>query len=98
MQTNAKVGYFRKSSDNQKEIDIVVEFPHSKSLVEVKFREDTTLSESDAILEMSQKEKNIASAVLVTKRPEDYGKIKISTKVPIIKIPAFAFMYLFGRR
>jgi len=98
LQTNAKVGYFRKSSDNQKEIDIVVEFPHSKSLVEVKFREDTTLSESDAILEMSQKEKNIASAVLVTKRPEDYGKIKISTKVPIIKIPAFAFMYLFGRR
>ncbi|SFE41993.1 MULTISPECIES: ATP-binding protein [Thermoanaerobacteraceae] len=98
LQTNARIGYFRKSSDNQKEIDVVVEFPHSKSLIEVKFREDTTLSENEAIVEMSQKEKNIASAVLVTKRPEDYGKVKISTKVPIIKIPAYAFMYLFGRR
>ncbi|MDI3478675.1 MAG: uncharacterized protein PWQ59_2200, partial [Thermoanaerobacterium sp.] len=65
---------------------------------EVKFREDTTLSENDAIVEMSQKEKNIDSAILVTKRPEDYGKVKVSTKVPIIKIPAYVFLYLFGRR
>ena len=98
LQTNARIGYFRKASDNQKEIDVVVEFPHSKSLIEVKFREDTTLSENDAIVEMSQKEKNIDSAILVTKRPEDYGKVKVSTKVPIIKIPAYVFLYLLGRR
>lgn len=96
-QTNAKVGYFRKSTD-QKEIDVVVEFPYGKSLIEVKFREDTTLPENDAIVEMCQKEKDIISAVLITKKAEDYGKVKVSTKVPIIKIPAFAFMYLFGRR
>ncbi|AIS52285.1 AAA family ATPase [Thermoanaerobacter kivui] len=66
-QTNARIGYFRKPTDNQKEIDVVVEFPYSKSLIEVKFSEDTTLSENDEIVEMSKKEKNIASAILVTK-------------------------------
>ena len=95
---NVKIGYFRKSTDNQKEIDIVVQFPNGKSLIEVKFREDSKLPESDAIVEMCQREKDIISAVVITKRAEDYGKAKVSTKVPIIKIPAFVFMYLFGRR
>ncbi len=97
-EANAKIGYFRKSTDNQKEIDIVVEFPNGKSLIEVKFREDSTLPESDAIVEMCQKEKDIISAMLITKRAEDYEKAEVSAKVPIIKIPAFVFMYLFGRR
>lgn len=69
-----------------------------RALIEVKFREDSTLSESDAIVEMCQKEKDIISAVLITKRAEDYGWLELSAKVRIIKIPAFVFMYLFGRR
>jgi predicted AAA+ superfamily ATPase len=97
-EANVKIGYFRKSTDNQKEIDIVVQLPNGKSLIEVKFREDSTLLESDAIIQMCQKEKDIISAVLITKRAEDYGRLELSAKVPIIKIPAFAFMYLFGRK
>lgn len=64
----------------------------------MKFREDTTLAEDDAIVQMCQKEKDIISAVLITKRAEDYGRVELNTKVPIIKIPAFVFMYLFGRK
>lgn len=97
-EVNAKIGYFRKSTDNQKEIDIVAHFPNGKSLIEVKFREDSTLAEDDAIVQMCQREKDIISAVLVTKRAEDYGRLELNTRVPIIKIPAFVFMYLFGRR
>lgn len=95
---NVKIGYFRKPTDNQKEIDIVAQFPNGKSLIEVKFREDSTPAENDAIVQICQKEKDIISAVLITKRTEDYGKLELTAKVPIIKIPAFVFMYLFGRR
>ena len=95
---NVKIGYFRKPTDNQKEIDIVAQFPNGKSLIEVKFKEDSTPAENDAIVQICQKEKDIISAVLITKRAEDYGKLELTAKVPIIKIPAFVFMYLFGRR
>ncbi len=63
----------------------------------MKFREDSALAENDAIVQMCQKEKDIISAVLITKRAEYYGRLELNTKVPIIKIPAFVFMYLFGR-
>ncbi len=95
---NVKIGYFRKPTDNQKEIDIVAQFPNGKSLIEVKFREDSTPAENDAIVQICQKEKDIISAVLITKRAEDYGRLELTAKVPIIKIPAFVFMYLFGRK
>lgn len=34
------------------------------------------------------------ASILVTKRPEDYGIAEQKTVVPIVRIPAHAFLYL----
>lgn len=92
-----KVGYYRKAGGNEKEIDVVVEFPQGKILAEVKYRENAPVKESDAIVEMAGGEKSgVAAAVVITKKPEDYGAAPHKTRVPIMRIPAHAFLYLLG--
>lgn len=94
---NTKVGYFRKSGGNQKEIDIVVEFPQGKILTEVKYRENAVVRESDAIVETAAEGKDkVAAAIVITKKPDDYGVMQHQTSVPIMRIPAHAFLYLLG--
>ena len=65
-----QVGYFRGDSQN-KEIDIVVKYNSNSSpiMIEVKYRENSKISESDLIVE---KCKNIPNLV-VTKNVEDFG-------------------------
>lgn len=92
----AKVGYFRKVKDSEKEIDVVVELPRGKILVEVKYRENSALKENDAIVEMSRNKGDVMASILVIKRPEDYGATEHRTGVPIIRVPAHAFLYLTG--
>lgn len=89
-----RVGYFRKTGGNDKEIDVVVEFPRGKILVEVKYRESPDISERDAIVE-SIDDKTMR-AIIVTKNPTDFGTLSFETRVPIMKIPAHAFLYLLG--
>jgi len=92
-----KVGYYRRSGGNEKEIDIVVEFPTGKIIAEVKYRENAEIKENDAIVEMANNEKDgIAAALLITKKAEDYGLSHWQTKVPIMRFPAYAFLYLLG--
>lgn len=88
---NPKLGYFRDSS-TQKEMDIVLTIPRGKILIEVKYRNDTALKDSEAIVEWSKKDKTNLS-ILVTKDSKDYGLAK---NAPIMKIPAFVFLYLLG--
>lgn len=95
--TNTRVGYYRKAGGNQKEIDVVVEFPQGKILTEVKYRETAAITETDAIIERTRDKKSgVVAALVVTKKPEDYGVISIKTNVPVMKIPAHAFLYLLG--
>lgn len=90
------VGYFRKSGSD-KEIDIVVEFPAGKILAEVKYRENSEIKNSDAIVEMAGSDTgSIVSALVITKRPDDYGLTSHDTKIPIMRVPAHAFLYLLG--
>ena len=94
----AQVGYFRKAKDNQKEVDVVIETPHEKILCEVKYRNDSQLPNTDAIVELCRDKKSkVTHAFLVTKRIEDVGVTKHETNVPIFRIPAIAFLYLLGR-
>jgi hypothetical protein len=54
-------------------------------------------TEKDAIIEISRDEKaGISASIVVTKKPEDYGIVSIKTNVPVMKIPAHAFLYLLG--
>lgn len=96
--STAQIGYFRKAKDNQKEVDVVVEFPREKMLCEVKYRNNSHIPASDAIVELCNDETScITSAFVVTKRLDDYGITKHNTLVPIMRVPAIAFLYLLGK-
>ena len=92
-QNATKVGYYR-GGRKEKEIDIVVAYPKSKDiLIEVKYREQATIKEDDAIREMS---KDAGAALVITKRADDYGTTIMENLQTLIRIPAFAFLYLLG--
>lgn len=94
----AQLGYFRKARDNQKEVDVVAELPRQKILCEVKYRNNSHIPASDAIVELCQdKTANVANAFLITKRLDDFGITRHETAVPILRVPAIAFLYMLGR-
>lgn len=93
--TWAQIGYYRDSKSD-KEVDIVVALPQGKILIEIKHREDASIGPAEAIVKLVNREDTIG-AILVTKRPDDYGVVPFDTGKPIMKIPAFAFMYLLGK-
>ena len=96
--TSAQLGYFRKAKDNQKEVDVVVELPREKILCEVKYRNNSHISATDAIVELCKDDKSkVTTAFLITKQLDDFGIAKHETKVPILRIPAIAFLYLLGK-
>lgn len=92
-QKATRVGYYRGGKKN-KEIDIVVDYPNiSNILIEVKYREQAPVADDDAIIEHSN---NAASAIIVTKRADDYGVHDGPNGEKLLRIPAFAFLYLLG--
>lgn len=94
----AQVGYFRKAKDNQKEVDVVVELPREKILCEVKYRNNSHIPASDAIIELCGDEKaGVTNAFLITKQLDDFGITKHETKVPVLRVPAIVFLYLLGK-
>ena len=96
--STAQLGYFRKAKNNQKEVDVVIELPREKILCEVKYRNNSHLSATDAIVELCRDEKSkVTNAFLITKRIDDFGVSKHETRVPIFRIPAIAFLYLLGK-
>ena len=53
---------------------------------------------SDAIVELcSDSSSHVTSAFVVTKRLDDYGIAKHETAVPIMRVPALAFLYIMGK-
>ena len=92
-QQAAKVGYSRGGPKDQ-EIDIVVEYANARRiLIEVKYREQVPISDDDAIIELSREAE---AAIIVTKRADDYGTHHVPDGRELIRIPAFAFLYLLG--
>ena len=92
-QIATSVGYFRGGKKN-KEIDIVVDYPNIKNiLIEVKYREGAPISDHDAIVELCQES---SAAIIVTKTPEDFGVHNTKCGKELLRIPAFAFLYLLG--
>lgn len=89
---NTQIGYCR-GDKKEKEIDVVVKsikFP--PILIEVKYREQSKISENDAIIEEGSDK---IPGLVITKRPNDFGKFEYGNK-SIYKIPAPAFLYLLG--
>lgn len=89
----ARVGYSR-GGPKDTEVDIVVDYPNGKKiLIEVKYREQAPIPNGDAIIELSR-EAN--ASIIVTKRADDYGDHHTPDGRNLIRIPAFAFLYLIG--
>ena len=87
------VGYYRGDRKG-KEIDIVVDCPNIKNiLIEVKYREDARISDYDAISELCGE---ASAAIIVTRNAGDLGIHKNRSGNDMIRIPAFAFLYLLG--
>jgi len=96
--STAQLGYFRKVKDNQKEVDVVIELPREKILCEVKYRNNSHIPANDAIVELCRDENaKVTNAFLITKRLDDFGIVKHNTAIPILRIPAIAFLYLLGK-
>lgn len=96
--SSAQLGYFRKLKENQKEVDIVIELPREKILCEVKYRNNSHIPTSDAIVELCNDEKSkVTNAFIITKNLEDFGITKHETKTAIMRVPAIAFLYLLGK-
>ncbi|MDR2734498.1 MAG: ATP-binding protein [Spirochaetota bacterium] len=91
-QNTTSVGYYRDGKRG-KEIDIVVKYPGGKILIEVKYRENVSIGEKDAIYEWAD---SASSALVITKRENDYGIQPSKGSKSILRLPAFAFLYLLG--
>lgn len=92
-QKATRVGYYRGGNKN-KEIDIVVDYPNiAHILIEVKYREQAPIHDDDAIVEHSEK---AISSIIVTKRADDFGEHLSGSGKKLLRIPAFAFLYLLG--
>ena len=87
------VGYFRGGKKG-KEIDIVVDYPNTKNiLIEVKYREGAPIADDDAIVELCEES---SAAIIITKNADDYGVHNTKCGKDLLRIPAFAFLYLLG--
>lgn len=92
-QKATSVGYYR-GGKRDKEIDVVVEYPNVKNiLIEVKYREGAPIADDDAISELCEE---ASAAIVVTKNANDYGVHNTKCGKDMIRIPAFAFLYLLG--
>jgi len=92
-QKEAHVGYYRGGKKG-KEIDIVIDSPNeNKILIEVKYREQAHISDDDAICELASK---ASAGIIITKRSDDYGIHNTTNGNLLLRIPAFAFLYLLG--
>ncbi len=89
----ASVGYYRGGRKG-KEVDIVLERPSAKNiLIEVKYREGAPIADDDAIVELCGE---AALSIVVTKNAQDFGVHNTRSGPDLIRIPAFAFLYLLG--
>ena len=92
-QQATSVGYYR-GGKRGKEIDVVVEYSNSKNiLIEVKYREGAPIPDDSAIVELSGE---AAASIVVTKTADDFGVHNTKSGTDLIRIPAFAFLYLLG--
>ncbi len=92
-QKATSIGYFRGGKKN-KEIDIVVNSQNEGNvLIEVKHREGAPIPDDDAIAELCAE---ATAAIVVTKSANDFGVHHTKSGKEMLRIPAFAFLYLLG--
>ena len=89
---NGETGYYRDTKTD-KEIDIVGKSLKNNFYVEVKYREKSEIKKDNPLYTIPNKEDKI---FIITKEATDYGVTNLEDGKKIVKIPAFAFLYLLG--
>ena len=62
-------------------------------LIEVKYREKAPITDDSAIVELCDE---ASAAIVVTKNADDFGVHNTNKHKDLLRIPAFAFLYLLG--
>ncbi|MGI6359082.1 MAG: ATP-binding protein [Bacillota bacterium] len=91
-QSATRVGYYREAGKGDQEIDVVIQLPRGKVLVEVKYRETYDLAELQPLITHAS---DATATLLITKKDEDYGPLPASSS-NVYRLPAYAFLYLLG--
>ena len=90
-----QLGYLILKGKEKQEVDFAISRPTGERfLCEVKYKNDSSISQEDAILRLCSDESTLG-AFLITRNPNDFGIAHHSSNAkPIIRIPAAAFCYL----
>lgn len=79
------------------EVDIIIKTPNFTIPVEVKYRDDATLTPTSGLAIYCQREK-VSKGYWVTKREEDFDLVTLpGHATQYMRIPAHVFTYLLGR-
>lgn len=90
------ISYWRDAV-TEKEVDIIVKSPKYQIPVEVKYRDNVTITEKEGILTYCKQE-GISKGYWITKGSEYFGVEEFEeTNCKILKIPAHIFTYLLGQ-
>ena len=90
--TTGEIGYYRDGKVD-KEIDIITNSVKENMYVEVKYREDTTIKKDNPIYQRTDEKDRL---FVITKKIDDYSITKLENGKKIVRIPAFAYLYLLG--
>lgn len=88
------IGYYREKNNEYREIDAIVK-THTKNIfIEVKYREKTDIDAKNPIYSLPNNNDDI---FVITKKEMDYSIKQCNNGNKIIKIPAFAYLYILGK-
>lgn len=84
-------GYWRDRA-TQREVDLVLHFPGSAALVEVKYQANSTVRPGEGLLTYRPGDSR-CRRWLITRRAEDAG---VDSSTGVVRLPAFAYLYAIG--
>lgn len=90
--TTGTIGYYRDGKTD-KEIDIITNSVKENMHVEVKYREDSVIKQDSPIYQKIDEKDRL---FVITKNIDDYSITELKNGKKIVRIPAFAYLYLLG--
>ena len=90
--TTGNIVYYRDIKTG-KEIDVVTNSVKENMYVEVKYREDSTVKNDNPIYQKDGKNDKL---FIITKNINDYSIKELENGKKVVRIPAFAYLYLLG--
>lgn len=90
--TTGNIGYYREGKTDN-EIDIVTNSVKNNIYLEVKYREKATVKKDNPIYKMNKESDKL---FIILKNAKDSGILKLENGKKLVKIPAYAFLFLIG--